>query len=156
MGKIQYDESWLVTDSRNLGFLFQQCDIAVREHYGIELDIEKFLTAFMHSNVRKKMEAGNPRLLSQSYIDTIICFIEVDCDEDVTQFELENTLPTYFPFERLWIGRMYPKIAYRYGLESETVIRLLPFDEMRAHFRIGHEISEASYLDSLRSILRFE
>ena len=155
MKKVEYDDFWLRIDSRNMGFLFEQCDTAMRDLYGIDIDIKNFLTTFMNSDVRKKMEAGNPRLLSQSYIDTIECFIEVDCNGDYEQFKLtsDSTNPNYFPLERMWIGRMYVKIAYRFELCSAEVIKLLPLHEMRDHYLIGHEISEEAYLDSIRSIL---
>ena len=154
MKKVQYDDFWLLKDARNTGFLFEYCDKVMKELYGVDINIEQFLIAFMNSNVRKKMEAGNPRLLSQSYVDTIECFITVDCNGDYEQFrpDVDTEKLAFSPLERVWIGRMYVKIAYRFDLNSAKVIDLAPIWEMSEHFQVGHEISDETYLDSVRHI----
>jgi len=155
MKKVEYDEFWVPKDVRHTGLLFEYCDVAMKDLYSIDIDIEKFLIAFMNSNVRKKMEAGNPRLLSQSYIDTIECFIKVDCNGDYEQFELtpDSFNRTFPPFKRMWIGRIYIKMAYRYELSLAEITRRMPFGEMIEHYRLGHEISEEAYLNSVRYMI---
>ena len=154
MDKIQYDKFWLPKDVRNIGFLFEYCDKVMQDLYDVNIDVEKFLTAFMKSNVRRKMEAGNPRLLSQSYIDTIDCFITAGCSGNYQQFKtnLETEDLGFSPFQRMWIGGMYVKIAYHFDIDFAEVVELLPLSQMSNHYQVGHEISDESYLDSVRHI----
>ena len=151
---VKYDDFWLPKDARNIGFLFEYCDKVMKDLYGIEIDVEKFLLAFSNSGVRKKMEIGNPRLLSQSYVDTIECFVTVDCNGDFNQFiandETENL--NFQSLARIWIGKMYTKIGYHFDISLAETMDLVPLWEMSDHFGLGHEISDEAYLDSVRNI----
>lgn len=154
MRNIQYDEFWLPRDARNMGFLFEYCDKVMKDLYHIDIDVERFLTAFVKSNVRRKMELGNPRLLSQSYIDTIECFITIDCGGKFEQFKATSFTKTFTfePLQRMWMGRIFTKIAYHHNLSSAEVIDVLSFSGFYEHYHIGHEINEAAYLDSVQHI----
>ena len=149
-----YDEFWLRIDARNTGFLFEYCEKVMKSQYNIDINIDKFLTTFMNSNVRQKMDAGHPRLLSQSYEDTIECFITVDCDGDYHQFGLNEseTIDEYHHLEKLWIGRMYVLMAYQFGISFLKLVEKIPFRQMRLHYRTGHEINDTIYLDSVAHI----
>lgn len=154
--KRSYDKWWLSKDMENMGFLFEYCDKYCHELYGVNIDKIKLLTAFMNSRFRRTMELGHPRLLSQSAKDSLIQWISVDYNNNLSEFSIKRAKYVYEYNQFYWIGWMYAYLHFKTGLSSKTIVSRLPIETMINHYYLGHEMSKESYYSRAGNKLRFE
>lgn len=139
-----------------MGFLFEYCDKYCHELYGVNIDKIKLLTAFMNSRFRRIMEMGHPKLLSQSAKDSLIQWIGVDYNNDLSEFSTKRVKRTYVYNQFYWIGWIYAYLHFKTGLSSKTIVARLPIETMLKHYYLGHEMSKESYYSRAGKKLRFE
>lgn len=153
---ICYDEFWLDKDMENMGYIFEYCDKYCKEVYNkhFRLDIEKFLTAFMNSEVRALMEIGHPTLLSQAAMTTVEKFIYVDNNGDIEKFKLVGKRKHYREMQLYWIGWIYAYIHYMSKKSSKEIITKLPLDIMLVDYRLGHELSKEAYYRKIKYLFK--
>ena len=143
-----YDEWWLPKDMENMGYLFEYCDKYCKVLYNIQIDKIKLLTAFMCSEFRKEMEEGHPKFLSQAAKDSLVQWLNVDYDGDISAFKT-RTKEKYAENQMYWIGWMYGYIHFRTKLPSKEIVKELPITEMLQHYYLGHEMSKQVYFDRI-------
>jgi len=150
-----YDEFWLNSDLDNMSYIFEFCDKYVRQIKGVDWHIDeiKFLTAFMNSMCRQTMEIGHPKLLSQAAYNTIEAFIEVDCNNDISEFRFTGVERRKFAhYQLFWVGHMYAYIHYHTKLSSPEIIARRSIEEMLEDYWTGHEMSDENYFDKAKWI----
>lgn len=136
-----YDDFWLKSDMENMAYLFEYCDKYCKQLFRTTIDKEKFLNKFMRSDIRKEMEAGHPKLLSQSAIDFVEDYIEVDCDGDVKQFKCApKQCKKYIHNQMYWIGWMYAYLHHKENIPFEDLVELLTIKDMLDYYYFGHEL----------------
>ena len=143
-----YDKWWLPKDMENMGFLFEYCDKYCQELYDVKIDKIKLLTAFMKSRFRRQMELGHPRLLSQSAKDSLMQWIDVDYNGNLSEFMKDESEEEKYEYEYnqfYWVGWIYAYLHYRTGLSSKTIVSRLPIEKMLSHYYLGHEMSKEAY-----------
>ena len=154
--KRSYDKWWLSKDMENMGFLFEYCDKYCHELYGVNIDKIRLLTTFMKSKFRRDMELGHPKLLSQSAKDSLIQWINVDYNDDLSEFSNKGNKSVYANNQFYWIGWIYAYLHFKTGLSSKTIVSRLPIETMIKHYYLGHEMSKESYYFRAGNKLRFE
>ena len=113
-----------------------------------EGDKIKLLTAFMKSRFRRQMELGHPRLLSQSAKDSLMQWLDVDYNGNLSEFvadKYEEEKEEYEYNQFYWVGWIYAYLHYRTGLSSKTIVSRLPIEKMLSHYHLGHEMSKEAY-----------
>lgn len=148
--KNSYDFWWLRKDMENMGYLFEYCHKYCMQLYGVSIDTEKFLDEFMRSDIRREMETGHPRLLSQSAYDTVKKFIEVDHEGNIEKFKEDKEKRSYRENQLYWVGWMYAYIHYEMDILSRDLIKVLPLELMLEQYYLGHEMDKSVYLKHIR------
>lgn len=151
--KNSYDQWWLRKDMENMGYIFEYCNKYCRKLFGADIDRKKFLNEFMKSNLRYEMETGHQRLLSQSALDSIKMFIEVDCNNNIEQFRQNQGGGEYYRYHQLyWVGWMYAYLHFQEDILSKDLIKILPLDTMLEHYTLGHEIDKEIYYGHVKHL----
>jgi len=146
-----YEQWWLRKDMENMGYIFEYCNKYCQKLFGVKINRKKFINAFMKSNLRYEMETGHQRLLSQSAIDTVKMFIEIDCNNNIEQFR-QDTKEVYKYHQLYWIGWMYAYLHFRENILSRDLIQLLPLDVMLKHYKLGHEMDKEVYYNHVSNV----
>lgn len=150
-----YDEWWLPKDMEDMGYIFEYCDRYCLDMYQTEIDKVIFLTAFMHSGFRKEMEIGHPKFLSQAAKDSIRQWIQVDYNNDLSEFMIKNDAGTnnYIINQMYWIGWIYAYIHYMSKLPSKEIVNILPINYMIEQYYTGHEMNKSTYYNHIEHLL---
>ena len=145
-----YDDWWLAKDMENMGYLFEYCDKYCKEIYGVNIDKIKLLTVFMCSDFRKEMEVGHPKFLSQAAKDSLVQWLRVDYNNNLSLFVNRNKKKVdYADKQFYWIGWIYGYIHFMTKLPSEEIVKKLPITEMLQHYYLGHEVSKQTYYSKI-------
>ena len=148
-----YNEWWLRVDMENMAYLFEYCDKYCKQLFNIEIDKLKFLNAFMTSRFRYTMETGHERLLSQSAIDSVKMFGNVDCDGDLRPFKKDkNTSHNYVYHQMYWVGWMYAYLHFKEDILSADLVKILPIETMLEHYYLGHEMDKEVYYKHIKDV----
>lgn len=150
-----YDKFWLERDMENMGHMFEYCSKYSREQYNISnFNKTKFINDFMRSPIRREMEMGQPRLVSQAAYDTFILYIDVDLNGDIERYNLGHRKPQNFRHNELyWVGWVYAYVHYEADMRSKDVIERLPLDFMLQQYHLGHEMDLSVFYDKIKAAL---
>lgn len=153
--KNSYDKFWLDSDMSNMGHMFEYCDQFALRNYGVRnFDKLKFINDFMNSPIRKKMELGHPRLISQAAEDTFILYIDVDLKRNISRYNLGEQKPQRFRQDELyWVGWFYAYAHYRADMKSCDLIKKLPLNFMLRQYHLGHEMGVDVFYDKIKEAL---
>lgn len=153
--KNSYDEWWLRKDMDNMGYLFEYCDEYCEKLTGKHINKLKFLNRFMRSNIRYEMETGHPMLLSESAYDSVRRFIEVDLEDNISEFtSSRNEDEVYCHYQMYWVGWMYAYIHFEEDILSSELVEKLPIEEMLELYYLGHEMDRKAVLERVRMDLK--
>lgn len=147
-----YDEWWLSKDMENMGYIFEYCVKYCIELYNVYIDKKRFLNDFMCSNIRREMETGHPRLLSQSAFDTIKAFVKYEKRNRIEQYKSGdfNEYEEYGFNQFYWVGWMYAYIHFCTKLSSRNIIARISLDEMLDLYYLGHEMDKTVFFEHIR------
>lgn len=138
-------------------YIFEYCNKYCKQLYNVDIDKLRLLEVFMNSRFRHEMETGHPRMLSQSAIDSIKMFVNVDCCDDIKQFEKSDSTNNKFMHNQLyWVGWMYVYLHFKEDILSTDLIKLLPLELMIEHYYLGHEMSKETYYEHIKHIFHEE
>lgn len=147
-----YDGFYLSDDMENMAYLFEFCSKYSSQLYGVVFNPIDFINAFMVSSIRRIMEIGHPRLLSQAAIDTFKMFIEIDCGGNYSQFC--RPCEEFFDYMQLyWCGMMYAFMHYKSKVSSRDLIKRIPLREMLIEYICGHQMGEEQYYSRIEPVV---
>ena len=149
-----YDKMWLRKDMENMGYIFEYCNKYCLELYNVTVDRLKFIDKFMSSKFRREMETGHPRMLSQAAYDSVKMFIDVDCNGDCKQFEVDKKESKLAYRQLYWIGWIYAYLHFNERVYSDLLVKALPIEFMLNEYWVGHEMSKEVYYEHIKDTLR--
>lgn len=149
-----YDKFWVTKDMENMAYMFEYVDRFSREQWGFEIDVEKFINAFMRSQCRLEMEKGHEKLLSQASRDSFDDFINVDLQGDFSSLIRTGDKVQYEDSVLFWVGRTWAYLHYREDILSKDLIELLPLAVMLHQYKCGHERGLESFCDTLSDVFK--
>lgn len=150
--KNTFAEYWLDTDMENMAYIFEYCRYFCNKFFSVDIDVEKFLNAFMRSKLRETAEKGHPQLLSEAAQDTIIKFIEVDCNKNAEQFRLTGEANHYRKDQLYWVGMTYSYLGFMEDMHCKDLIELIPLETMLGYYRIGHEMTLSVFHSNIKNV----
>lgn len=127
--KYYYDITCYEWDRENMAYIFEYCEKYCLEIYNVQIDREKFINAFMVSNLRREMENGFPDLIFRAAKEIIKKYVEVDLEGNIEQFRGE---PSKGYEEGQWYkaGEIYTYIHYYNEKTSRKLLELIPLKDM--------------------------
>lgn len=146
-----YNSFWLRSDMENMGYMFEYCDEYCMRLYKANIDKEKLLNKFMKSDIRKEMEFGNPKLLSQAAIDSLELFVNVDCG-GIEEFRTDKKV-RYRENQMYWIGWAYAYIHHKECIPFSELVDIITIEEMKDLYRVGHEMDIDVFREKIRGRL---
>ena len=127
--KYYYDITCYEWDRENMAYIFEYCEKYCLELYNVQIDREKFINAFMVSNLRREMENGFPDLIFRAAKEIIKKYVEVDLEGDIEQFRGEPS-KGYEKGQWYKAGEIYTYIHYYNEKTSRKLLELIPLKDM--------------------------
>ena len=96
------------------------------------------------------MEVGHPKFLSQAAKDSLVQWLRVDYNNNLSLFVNRSKKKVdYADKQFYWIGWIYGYIHFMTKLPSEEIVKKLPITEMLQHYYLGHEVSKQTYYSKI-------
>lgn len=149
-----YDEFWLSNDMQILGLILENSAVYARECYSFEGNFDRlnFACDFLNSELRKLMDLGHPKYLSQASIETFSSFVDVDCLGDLSKY-CTDEIDTLFENQLDWAGRMYAFIHYQKDILTKELLKVIPLEQMLHMYITGHQMTFTTFYERIKDEL---
>ena len=97
------------------------------------VDTKWFIEKFMCSEIRAKLDVGNPFFLNSPYPEIRLRFIQNECDGTYKKGESWDELIS------AWVGFAYSYYQWTYNVPSCDIIKQLPLDTMERCYPALHQ-----------------
>ena len=126
-----YDEIYLESVQKNLGFFFQ---ISLRNLNLLPQDVQD---AFLASEVSKQIEMGNPDFLcgKSGYELALIAFPKILTDDIIKQAISEP----FYPEAEYWSGTVLAYCQWKTGKSFSAILAQYPLERILSNYHLMHE-----------------
>lgn len=126
-----YDEIYLESVQKNLGFFFQ---ISLRNLNLLPQDVQN---TFLASDVSKQIEMGNPDFLcgKSGYELALIAFPKILTDDIIKQAISEP----FYPEAEYWSGTVLAYCQWKTGKPFSAILAQYPLERILSNYHLMHE-----------------
>ena len=126
-----YDEIYLESVQKNLGFFFQ---ISLRNLNLLPQDVQN---TFLASDVSKQIEMGNPDFLcgKSGYELALIAFPKILTDDIIKQAISEP----FYPEAEYWSGTVLAYCQWKTGKSFSAIFAQYPLERILSNYHLMHE-----------------
>jgi hypothetical protein len=126
-----YDEIYLESVQKNLGFFFQ---ISLRNLNLLPQDVQN---TFLASDVSKQIEMGNPDFLcgKSGYELALIAFPKILTDDIIKQAISEP----FYPEAEYWSGTVLAYCQWKTGKSFSAILAQYPLERILSNYHLMHE-----------------
>lgn len=136
-----YKEWCLGYDIDQIGLLFEKCESIFFGLYHKHLNIVKFLTDFMSSRCREKMERGNTELLSVDVSELMERYINIDCNGDYQKYISNKNEESGYVVDQLrWVGWYYVHLHWYLKVSSRDILKVQSVEQAVEQYYCGHQM----------------
>lgn len=154
--KNSYDLFWLGEDMQTMGNLFEYSHLYAKNLCGFvgEFDRLKFAESLMTSGIRREMDWGHPKLLSESIEEVFLNYYEVDLGSSLEQFRATEPQPDLYENQMYWAGEAYAYIHYHADMLSKDVFARMPLKVMLHYYITGHQLEFCDFYDRVKEAFK--
>ena len=140
-----YDEIYLESVQKNLGFFFQ---ISLRNLNLLPQDVQN---TFLASDVSKQIEMGNPDFLcgKSGYELALIAFPKILTDDIIKQAISEP----FYPEAEYWSGTVLAYIQWKSGKSFSEILSHYPLERILSDYHLMHEADITKMAEMIESTL---
>ncbi len=140
-----YDEMYLESVQKNLGFFFQMA------LHNLKLAPEIVQDAFLTSQIPEQIEMGNPDFLcgKSGYELALIAFPQVITDKIIKQAVSEP----FYPEAEYWSGTILAYIQWKSGKTFSEILSRYPLERILSNYHLMHEADITKMAEMIESTL---
>ncbi len=140
-----YDEMYLESVQKNLGFFFQMA------LHNLKLAPEIVQDAFLTSQIPEQIEMGNPDFLcgKSGYELALIAFPQVITDKIIKQAVSEP----FYPEAEYWSGTVLAYIQWTSGKSFSEILSRYPLERILSNYHLMHEADITKMAEMIESTL---